>query len=237
MPMVVPVENLSNPGEFNRRRVPPIPKSLKNQDPKRFPPLYMFNVGPRRWEFPPNDRGSRFLEACPKGKPYSDALVIPNIVMEIYDLADGGGNMGRLEEDGIDVALGLIHGGPSGPKLSLDTANLEWFGVFVTENEVPTKLEIDNAKKKLHQMMRLVYDTGSSLVSQNADMSKRDGDKVLFNEAAEFLGLRPLWGTDDHIAERCVFCQENIRAGAVLCRHCNSRQDTPEAKELRKKAA
>lgn len=227
--MLVPVTGRFDPSQANRRHVQPIPKALLEQDPKRFPPVYIFNVGPRRHEFPPTERGARFLEACPKGRAHSKPLMLRNIEMEVYDLADGGGNMGRLEEEGMDKALAMIH---SGAGLSLDTANLEWFGVFVTENETPTAAEIKKANEKLGAMMRLIYDQGSNKVSQN--VSVPDGDRTLYNEAASFLGLKQLFGSSEHMAEECVFCHESMRAGAVLCKHCGSRQDSPEAKELRK---
>ncbi|MGA9673098.1 MAG: hypothetical protein WBQ94_28120, partial [Terracidiphilus sp.] len=70
--MLVPVAGNYDAAEVNRRRVPPIPKTLREQDPKRFPPVYIFNVGPRRHEFPPLNRGSRWLEACPKGQEHSE---------------------------------------------------------------------------------------------------------------------------------------------------------------------
>jgi hypothetical protein len=232
MAMLVPVKGNFDPSEVNRRRVPPIPKSLREQDPDRFPPVYIFNVGPRRHEFPPSEKGLRYLEACPAGKPYSKPLMLRCIEMEVYDLADGGGNMARLEEEGIDKALALIH---SGVGISLDTPNLEWLGVFVSENETPTQKEIAEAKKKLMQYMRLVYDKGSELVQQGTRVDPID--RAIYNEAAQILGKSSMFGVDEHMMAKCAFCQESIVEGAVLCRHCGSRQDSEEAKKLRAQKA
>lgn len=230
--MLVPVSGHADPSEVNRRRIAPIPKSLREQDPKKFPPVYIFNVGPRRHELPPNDRGSRYIEACPAGAKHSEPTVFRNIEMEIYDLADGGGNMGRLDEDGMEKALALIH---SGPGLSWDTPNLEWFGVFVTENETPTAQELSKAKGKLGQMMRLVYDQGSEKVLQGIRVDP--GDRTLYNEAAAILGKSPLYGVADHTMDHCVYCRNTIIDGAIICVSCKMRLDTDEAKALRKKAA
>ena len=121
--MLVPVAGRYDAAEVNRRRVPPVPKSLREQDPRKFPPVYVFNVGPRRHEFPPLNQGLRILEACPKGQLYSKPLVFRNIEMEPYDLADGAGNMAWLEEDGIDKAKALIHEGRGGLSIDADLLN------------------------------------------------------------------------------------------------------------------
>ena len=222
MAMLVPVNGNYDPSAVNRRQIPPIPKSLREQDPDRFPPVYIFNVGPRRHEFPPSEKGFRYLEACPSGKSVSKPLMLRNIEMEVYDLADGGGNMARLEEDGLDKALALIH---SGVGISIDTPNLEWLGVFVTENETPTAREISDAKKKLHQYMRLVYDKGSDLVQQGTKVDPMD--RAIYNEAAQILGKASMFGVDEHTMDKCLFCRESIVEGAVwdplesTCRHAS----------------
>jgi hypothetical protein len=232
--MLVPVAGRYDAAEVNRRRVPPVPKSLREQDPRKFPPVYVFNVGPRRHEFPPLNKGLRVLEACPKGEPYSTPLVFRNIEMEPYDLADGAGNMAWLEEDGIDKAKALIHEGRGG--LSIDAEDLTWWGVFVTENEEPTKKELDGARKKVHQMLRLVYDTGSNLKLRGHVFPVNSRDPELYNEAAELLGQSPLFGVAEHTMGKCVFCKEPIIEGALLCRHCGSRQDSKEAGEIKAKS-
>lgn len=233
--MLVPVAGTYDAAEVNRRHVPPVPKSLREQDPKKFPPVYIFNVGPRRHEFPPLNQGARFLEACPKDKPYSEPLVLRNIEMEPYDLADGGGNMAWHQEDGIDKAKGLIHEGRGG--LSIDAEDLSWWGVFVSENEVPTKKELADARAKLNKMLRLIYDTGSGLKQRGHVFPVNSRDPEIYNEAAELIGQAPLFGVSDHTMSKCLFCKESIVEGAVLCKHCGSRQDSDEAKKLRAAAA
>ena len=230
--MFVPVAGNYDPAEVNRRQLPPIPKSLKEQDPKRFPPTYVFNVGPYRHEFPPNNTGPRFLEACPQGKPYGEPLTFRNIEITPYDLADGGGNMGLLQEDSAAILPEIIH---AGRPLSINTADLTWRGVFISENKTPTKEEIAAAKKKLQAWMRLIYDQGSDLKLQGALV--QPGDRSIYNEAAAYCGMPPLFGVADHMLDKCVFCQEPIISGAILCKHCGSRQDSTEAKEIKKAKA
>lgn len=214
--MLVPVAGRTDPAEANRRHVPPRMKQLLEQDPKRFPRVYIFNVGPRRHEFPPNDRGARFLEPCPKGNRVSEPLIFRCIESEVYDLADGGGNMAWWDEEGLEKAKALIGAGEG---LSLYTKNLEWFGVFLSENERPTAEEIDRAKEKLSQMMQLIYETGSELVAQNAKVEP--SDRKVYNEAAAYLGNKSLFGSTTHAMAQCPICMNPINQGAKKCTHCN----------------
>jgi hypothetical protein len=231
--MLVPVSGNYDAREVNRRQIPPVPKSLREQDPRKFPRVFIFNVGPRRHEFPPSNRGVRYLEACPKGEDYSKPLIMRNIEMEPYDLADGAGNMAWNQEDGLEKAKAIIHEGRGG--LSLDAEDLTWWGVFVTENEEPTKKELADARKKLHSMLRLIYDSGSALKSRGHVFPVTSRDPELYNEAAELLGQAPLFGVSDHTMGKCLFCKESIIEGALLCKHCGQRQDSKEALEIKAK--
>lgn len=215
------------------------------------PPVYIFNVWHRPW----GERPYR-IPACKPGKPYSKPLVIDALVLAEYDLGDGGGNMGTTVDPGMAVALSII-GAQSAPVLriakkadedaedvieeiqdevvggipgGLFTTNKEWFGVFATTNEMPSEEELARARGKLKQMQQLIYDTGSELLQagEKVDMLNRRN----YNDAAKFLGRAPLWGNQEHTMDRCVFCKEPIVAGAIKCRHCNSRLDTAEAKKL-----
>lgn len=226
--MLVPVSGKFDANEVNRRRVPKIPKILREQDPKRFPPTFIFNVGPLQHEFPPNNNGPRILEACPKGQAYGVPLIFRCIEIQPYDLADGGGNMANHEEESFEAAKMMIH---EGGKLAIDTADLTWFGVFVTQNEEPTKKELAEATRKWNAMARLRYDRGAELKSQGANV--QPGDRDIYNQAAEVCGMPPLFGVADHKLDKCLFCKEPIVDGAILCKHCGSRQDSEEAKKLR----
>jgi hypothetical protein len=222
MALLHPVSGDVNPAEMNRRNVPPKMKMIANQDPKRFPPVYIFNVGPRRHEFPPNDRGARYLEACPKGELVSKPLIFRCIESEIYDLADGAGNMAWHDEEGLDKAKALIG---CGEALSLYTKNLEWFGVFISENAKPSDDEIETALGKWHQMAKLIYETGSDKVSQNIPVDQID--RAIYNEAAAVLGKESLFGSTAHTMATCPICFNKIMQGARKCTHCNEAL-TPE---------
>lgn len=225
MAMLVPVAGDYNGAEVNRRNLPPLPKHLKNQDPKRFPPIYVFNVGPRRHEFEALSHGARFLEPCPKGQEYSEPLVMQDIECQPYDLADGAGNMAWWQEEGYEKACALVGITKDEAEPTLYTANLKWFGVFITHNQKPTQKEVSDAKECLQRMMELIYATGSDLVSQNVNV--RPEDRRIYNEAAQFLGHKQLYGTSAHMMATCPICKNSIIAGAKKCTHCNEML-TPE---------
>jgi hypothetical protein len=217
------------------------------------PPVYIFNIWHRPW----GERPYR-IPGCKPGKPYSKPLVIDALVLAEYDLGDGGGNMGTTVDPGMEVARSLI-GIQSAPIVKIKkrdeddeegedlveeiadeliggipgglfTTDKSWFGVFATMNEIPTAAELELANRKLRQMMQLIYDTGSELLQagEKVDMLNRRN----YNDAAKFLGRAPLWGNQEHTMDRCVYCKEPIVTGAVKCKHCSSRLDTPEAKKL-----
>lgn len=241
--MLVPVKGGANALQLNKRNrtMPTMRDALRTV---AAPPVYIFNTWKRPW-----DEGGYRIPACKQGAEYSKPLVIDALVLAEYDLGDGGGNMGTTVDPGMAVALSII-GAATDPTLrvvggeaeevvedviggipgGLFTTNKEWFGVFATINEEPTQEELSRARGKLSQMMTLIYDTGSELLQagEKVDMLNRRN----YNDAAKFLGRSPLWGNQEHTMDRCVFCKEPILAGAIKCRHCNSRLDTKEAKEL-----
>jgi hypothetical protein len=253
--MLVPVhgsKNEVNALQLNKRnRTMPTMKAAL--DTVKAPPVYVFNVWHRPWGEHPLR-----IPACKPGKPYSKPLVIDALVLAEYDLGDGGGNMGTTVDPGWAVAQSII-GAMSAPLVrvtkkseddeegedvveeipdeliggipgGLFTTNKEWFGVFATMNAKPTEEELQKANLKLKTMQQLIYSTGSELLQagEKVDMLNRRN----YNDAAKFLGLAPLWGNQEHTMDRCVFCKEPIIAGAIKCRHCNSRLDTAEAKRL-----
>lgn len=241
--MLVPVQGGADALQLNKRNrtMPTMREALATV---KAPPTYIFNTWKRPWD----EKGYR-IPACKPGKPYSKPLVIDALVLAEYDLGDGGGNMGTTVDPGMAVALSII-GASIDPTLrivggeaeevteeivggipgGLFTTNKEWFGVFATQNEVPTDEEVDKATGKLRTMQQLIYSTGSELLQsgEKVDMLNRRN----YNDAAKFLGLAPLWGNQEHTMDRCVFCKEPIVAGAIKCKHCNSRLDSKEAKEL-----
>lgn len=229
-----------------KKRTRSMPAMLKALGTANTPPVYIFNIGPRTFaqETP---RGTIRIPACKAGEKYSEPVLVPGLVLSEYDLGDSGGAMGTTVDPGLDaigddgsqlygVAEDIIGKHSTSAGLDLQTTNLEWFGVFATSNQVPTDAELAAANGKLRQMMALVYDDAANKVRQNDPGHRNPScmmqERALGNDAARFLGRPLLFGTEDHTMDRCVFCREPIVSGAIKCRHCNSRLDSKEAKDL-----
>lgn len=201
------------------------------------PSVYIFNVGPREWRNRVAAGKGYTIPACPSGELYSEPVTIPTLCLSEIDLADGANNMGVVMNSGISetlelggvpqhvigVANDLIGCESTNSGLDLSTTNLEWFGVFVSRNEIPTDEELEEARGKLRQMMDLIYSKGAEFISQNIPVPMID--RKNYNEAAEYLGRKPLFGTQDHMLDRCPECKEAVIGGATFCKHCQQAID------------
>jgi hypothetical protein len=235
--MLVPMQGTVTELKKRTRTLPQMQAALNTI---KVPPVYIFNIFNRAW---PNRVGagrSYSIPACEPGEAYSKPVEVSSLVFTEYDPAGGAGVMGVTSDPGMNAEIDGQHLigvtndiiGTNSTSAALDpfTTNLEWFGVFATMNKVPTKEELAKAKGKLSQMMRLIYAKGAEKIEQNEPVAMLDRGN--YNDAANFLGRKPLWGHQEHILDRCIFCQESIQEGAIKCRHCNERLDSPEAKKL-----
>ena len=152
--MLMPVR--ANATEMLRKRNRTMPAMKAALGTVKVPPVYIFNVWTRTW-----GEGKYTIPACPEGEDHSEPLVIDGLVLSEYDLGDGGANMGTAVDAGMAVAQDIIGVNSTSPALDLFTTNREWFGVFATTNEQPTKKEIAAARAKLVRMMELIYAKGS----------------------------------------------------------------------------
>lgn len=195
------------------------------------PNVYVFNVGKRPWTGVGGGR-TWTIPACPEGQMYSKPIAIPMIVPSERDLADGNGSMDVIpnpalteiqdvngfEQQVTGVVDDLIGKSSTSPQLSLYTTNGEWFGVFYSMSEVPKDEEVLAAEDKLRQMQDLIYATGAQMVEQGQEVKATD--RLLYNEAASYLGRPFLWGNRDHRLTQCPECGEDVRQGAKVCKHC-----------------
>lgn len=200
------------------------------------PAVYIFNVGPRVWRGVGGGR-EWVIPACPKGERCSEAVEVPMINVGEMDPADGANNMGVVIDTGLSgerkigkekqfvhgVADDIVGRSSTSPLLELTTTNGEWFGVFISRGPEPSDDEIEAAEQKLREMMQLIYQTGAEKVQ--AGEKVLPNDRKRYNEAAEYLHVKPLWGNLDHTMDACPLCGEDIRKGAVFCKHCHNKID------------
>lgn len=218
------------------------------------PNVYVFNVGPRVWKGIGGGK-SYTIPACPKGSLYSDPVVISALCLSEIDLADGGNNMGVVQDSGmsgsievagevqavVGVANDVIGTNSTSPACEMNTTNGEWFGLFVSPNESPTDEELQIANSKWHQMANMIYSQGSQLVEQkmpeNPILALRMQERKIYNEAASALGYKPLWGEGNMALDVCPECQEPIKPNANFCKHCQQAIDPASVSARAKKRA
>ena len=200
------------------------------------PPVYIFNVGSREWRGVGGGK-SYTVKPCPPDAAYSEPTLIPSLCISEIDHADGGGSMGVVHDSGLTgeieiagvkqvidgVANDVVGTNSTAAGLELNTTNGQWFGIFITVNVVPTDEELDEARGRLTQMMELIYATGSEKVQTGEKVPMVDRPR--YNEAAAYLGKKPLWGSIDHMRATCPECHEDIIEGAHFCKHCRQAID------------
>jgi hypothetical protein len=221
---LVPHVGSLEPGKMNKRQRANIPALLLQDDPTKFPPIYIFNIFNREHRVHLGGKGMKTIPACQPGQPFSEPLALKAIEIEEFDLADGVGNMSFTAEDGLDIANDIIGVRSTYAELGLYTTNMQWWGCFATLNNPPKKEEIEEAKKRLTRMMRVIYEDGKQKAASGpmglAAISPNH------NLAAEFLGEAKPWTTAPEVARiSCPECAEKIMPTAKICIHCHSKLD------------
>lgn len=259
--MLVPHTGELAPSIMNRRQRANIPALLRQADPERFPPVYVFNVFNREHQIHFGSKGLKTIPACPAGRSFGPPLVFKAIEIEEYDLADGQGNMSFTAEEGMTVARDVIGVNSTYAQLGLYTTNLEHWGVFVTDRldkcrecdgsgkvgksdkacaecfgmgGVPSSKELAAANAKLTKLMRVIFANGKALAAKGP--MGLDQIQENHNLAAAFLGEQTPWATAPQVARTaCPHCAEAILPAAKKCIHCGEWLDGREKEE--KKAA
>ena len=246
--MLVPVQG----GVANlQRRVRNIEDAEAALASVEIPAIYIYNVGARTWLHRIGAGKTWTIPACKPGEEYSDPVTIPQLSVSEFDPASGDNNMGVMTNNGLNSQVGgrfkvgvandIIGTNSSEAGLSLSTTNLEWFGVFYSLSNPPTKAQVAEAHNKLRQMMELRYSKGAEIVEQkmpeNQNMSLRMQERKIYNEAAIYLGYKPLFGDGNQALDNCPECREPIKPGATFCKHCQQSIDPASVANRAKKRA
>lgn len=194
---------------FNRRKRQAIPAQLVKERPS----LYIHNIhnmqhraelgGLRTWIIPP----------CPEGQEYS-TLKIPGLIPEDYDMGDGNGNMAMAFTMGEDLAKEIVGTDTAMKDLQLYTTNKEWFGVFSSRNEVPTKKELEKSREKLDAMMTLLVADGNRRAMEgNSDKPGVGVNSIgpMHRKAVLYTGQKVSWMTPSEKYIECPGCGEKVK--------------------------
>jgi hypothetical protein len=222
------------------------------------PKIYIYSVGAEPWKGVGGGKEYK-INACPKGQRYSEPIEIPMLCLSEVDLADGGNNMGVVQDTALSGTLevngeGVFRSGVAddiiginsgSADLSFYTTSGKWRGAFYSQSNPPLEEEVLAAEEALRQYNLLVYAEGAQRVEQkmaeNKDPVLRMKERQNFNRAAVALGYKPLYGEGEMRLGTCPECHEQIMEGANYCKHCQQAIDpatvSARAKKRQKEAA
>jgi endogenous inhibitor of DNA gyrase (YacG/DUF329 family) len=209
--------------ERNLKIVEAVPKMLADLSKEKA--VYVFNVGPDKWERRLGSLGNYCVPACPEGKEVSAPLKIDGVILE---RVPDGGSMNKMMnryEEGMDVARDLMFIGRGySPEL-----NRERWGLFISEKPVPEKAQIQKAKAELRKTYAKLVDEADNLERAN----KRADIGEPHRQAALALGVTKPWlATEPREATNCPACQKMVDIEAVSCPNCSAILDWEKAKEF-----
>ena len=151
---------------------------------------------------------------------YSDPLVIPGIVSELYPESEA--SMKRVDSDGYETALQILgigaHMAPSN--------SLKHYGVSVSKQWPPTEAEIKEAWENLKsgELEALIREANSAAATGPQSMEQTINSRHF--EAARLLKKSvadcPWLVRSTSVAERveCRFCGEPMKANLAKCPNC-----------------
>src|SRR5574340_258006 len=126
------------------RRIPKLPESVSKLSTET--QVYIFNVGPWQHTQLMGSLGTYHIPACPDGKEYSDPVVIPGIITELYPAGDKYDLLIEENSTGWETAQQIIGVG----KHMLPGNSLIKVGVSVSHVWPPSEEDIAKAKRALY---------------------------------------------------------------------------------------
>lgn len=206
-------EAQSHVASLNHRRRQTLPKELM-QDRK---PVYVHNIFDLHWIASLGSLRTWNIPACPEGREYV-SLKIPGVIADEYDTGDGNGTMGVMPVMGERVAEEIVGSKSPERELSYITTNKEWFGVFWSHNEIPSKDELAKAKENLFKMAEYMVADGNR--RQNEGHSDKPGIGVnsiqpMHRKFAKMLGQAPEWAKGTRQMIDCPNCGDPVKPGII----------------------
>lgn len=216
----------------NSRRTPVMPAMFKKAaEENRW---FIFSVSPweqaRTMQPPPDFR----LPAKPEGADYAGPWIIDGVVTEPYPINESENKL--LQEDGEKIADAVLGIGPfMNPSNSLLP-----LGVFKTQNNPPTKAEIDAANKRLDQYCLHLINEADEAYSKGPDEASKVIEPNVHFVAARRLGRTALesgWLKNAHVPaarSECPNCGTPYKVGIAQCPSCRMVLDKAKYDEFKK---
>lgn len=179
---------------------------------------YIHSVGPWPQAINTGSTGWFYVPACEKGKEYATcSREIPGIVSELTIKDEFEYN--RLMDDGWRFACEVV-----GDGRGRDPNNAErHYGLFCSENKVPTKTELAEARTLLHARCSEIVREARDLYAMDRKLFSQIVRRERHFVAAEVLNLGDeVWMIEQTPAERtkCPVCMAMNEAGSLKCGKC-----------------
>lgn len=203
----------------NGKVVPVLPPMLKKLCTE--PHFYVFNVGPWQWERQLGGRGSRTVQTCPDGKPYSEPLSLP--ILDNETVAADMNKMENRQEDGqLVVDAFLMRGYGFRPEMSLEN-----WGVAVIDHWPPTAEDLKAPRRKLNQK----FDELIAEADKHHEQRKFEDISEFHRLACRQRGLQKPWLNENPDLVACPACGQQAMPNIAKCPHCRATLDEALARK------
>lgn len=197
---------------MNRKHIAPLPKSL--QTAAAAFSIYVFNVGPDSFVRPVGT-GTYYVTGKQKGERYSKPVKIPATVYTTIQTDTG---MRWEPSEGMDVAKDIVQVGKIGDHSK--------FGLFISENEIPTDEEISAAEQaRVDYLSGLVQaadeyyqvNGGMVTVSVRGNSITRSNIQEPHRAALKELGWTRPWASKNIQMAQCWNCGRSVMPTSAKC--------------------
>lgn len=220
---------------MNKRILRKVPAHLL--DESKFPPLYIFNISDNPFTVGLGSLGTFVLPVCKAGQKHSEPMKIPGMTINYYDSGDGTGKQNyesypaHDSEDQNRSVINAILGIPMTPdKPEIYTNNKTWFGLFYSDNPIPTDEQLAEAHKKYDAIMTAFLQAGDKLALEGAKGLEQIGP--MHRKAATFKKQKREWSIVPESKVDCPGCGGAITPSAVKCVSCGAVLNWAKAYEL-----
>lgn len=192
--------------------------------------FHIFNVGPWPQQINSGSYGTYYVPGCPLDKEYVECTrTIPGIQTEEV-IADEA-RMRNIYSDGKKFADELVGDGRGRNR----TQSLRHYGLFSSENAVPSSEEIYQAKTMLHAKCAEIVAEARNLFAQDRKQFSAVVKPERHFAAAKVLNLTDeVWMLEQKPSSRnkCRYCATMNDEEAVICAKCSKPIDIAKYKAM-----
>lgn len=194
----------------NGKIVPKLPGMLHELCTK--PYYYIFNVGPWQWVQQLGGRGTKVVQACAEGQPYSPALELPKLDNET--VASDMNKMENRQEDGLEVVHAVLQEGfGCRPEHSLRN-----WGVSYAMQWPPSAQELSAATK----LLNVKFDELVAEGDKYHDQHKFEDITEFHRLAARRRRLQKPWLNENPDLLTCGACGSQVMPNIAVCPQCTA---------------